>query len=258
MNINYFTPLIIKDLYKKYFSKYGWFGDYKTWEEAKKDSSGYDSDEIITKVKNSLLKVKNGDAKYERDSVLFDKIQYSPIILAGLLLSKKNNSLFILDFGGSLGSTYFQNKKFLDKIKDVKYSIVEQKNFVETGKKYFQDNQLKFYENIDECLKKENPNTIILSSVLQYLEEPYKFLKSILNKKFEIIVIDRTPFIQNKDRITIQKVNPKIYNASYPCWFFNEEKFKKLFIGYELIEEFDTVDKANIKSKFKGLLYVKK
>jgi len=258
MDMRRFVPPVLKDVYKTNFSKYGWKGNYDSWYDAEKNSEGYDSDEIITKVKNSLLKVKNGDAKYERDSVLFDKIQYSPIILAGLLLSKKNNSLFILDFGGSLGSTYFQNKKFLDKIKDVKYSIVEQKNFVETGKKYFQDNQLKFYENIDECLKKENPNTIILSSVLQYLEEPYKFLKSILNKKFEIIVIDRTPFIQNKDRITIQKVNPKIYNASYPCWFFNEEKFKKLFIGYELIEEFDTVDKANIKSKFKGLLYVKK
>lgn len=46
---------------------------------------GYNSDEIIKKVKQFLLKVKSGKAVYERDSILFDKIYYSRPLLAGLL-----------------------------------------------------------------------------------------------------------------------------------------------------------------------------
>ena len=40
-------------------------------------SSGYDSQLILDKVLTSTLKVKNGEAAYERDSVLFDEIQYA-------------------------------------------------------------------------------------------------------------------------------------------------------------------------------------
>lgn len=67
------TPPILLDLYRKYnFNKYGWQGNYQTWKEAENTSTGYDSDEIIQKVRASLLKVKNGEAIYERDSVIFD------------------------------------------------------------------------------------------------------------------------------------------------------------------------------------------
>jgi putative methyltransferase (TIGR04325 family) len=38
-----------------------------------------------------------------------------------------------LDFGGSLGSSYFQNKKFLDALRLVEWNVVEQENFVATG-----------------------------------------------------------------------------------------------------------------------------
>jgi putative methyltransferase (TIGR04325 family) len=252
------SPPISVRLYKKYLAGYGWFGDYKSWEEASKAATGYDSKNILEKVKKALLRVKNGEKVGERDSVLLEKIQYSPVILAGLFLTGKKNPLSILDFGGSLGTTYFQNKKFLDLIPNLRYSIVEQENFTKEGKKYFEDDYLKFYKTVDDCLKKEEPNLLILSSVIQYLKDPYKFLEYILSKKFETIVIDRTPFIQKRDRITLQKVDPRIYKASYPCWFFNEKKFKELFKEYELIEEFNALDTANIKSQFKGFLYKRK
>ena len=81
--------------------KYGWFGNYSSWQDAKKDSVGYDSDLILEKVKNSLLKVKNGEAIYERDSILFDKMEYSwPLLAALLWIANKNMAkLNIIDFG---------------------------------------------------------------------------------------------------------------------------------------------------------------
>jgi hypothetical protein len=48
-------------------------------------SHGYDNDTILKKCKDALLKVKNGEAVYERYSVLFDKVQHSFPVLAGLL-----------------------------------------------------------------------------------------------------------------------------------------------------------------------------
>src|SRR5688572_21124448 len=78
-----------------------WSGDFKSWENASQKSEGYSSMEILAKVKKAVLKVKNGEAVYERDSVLFDKIEYSWPLLSSLMwvAAKNNNSLKVLDFG---------------------------------------------------------------------------------------------------------------------------------------------------------------
>ena len=165
----------------------------------------------------------------------------------------------MLDFGGSLGSTYYQNKKFLDKIDDVTWNIVEQENFVKTGKEEFEDNRLKFFYDVDECIKIENPNVLLLSSVLQYIEKPYELLDDILKNDFEYILIDRTSFSKIGERIMLQVVPPSIYEASYPCRFFDESKFVKYFsyAGYEVFEEFDALDGDTKEYKFKGMMLEK-
>lgn len=241
---------------------YGWHGNYKNWHAAKNKSSGYDGEQILQKVLEATLKVKNGETAYERDSITFDKPEYAfPIITALLWIAHQNNGeINLIDFGGSLGSSYFQNKKFFNNLAKVNWNIVEQKHFVECGKQYFENEKLHFFENIEQCLSKQNSDTILLSSVLQYLEKPYELLEYIFQQKFKYIIIDRTPFLQKKnDRITIQKVHPKIYKATYPCWFFNEQKFKDCFTpNYELIAEFNALDTANIKSQFKGFIFKRK
>lgn len=148
------TPPIFLDIFRRGITKYGFFGNFPTWKDSVKASMGYNSDEIIKKVKESLLKVKSGEAIYERDSVLFDKIHYSWPLLTGLLwiVSQKADRLNILDFGGSLGSSYFQNRKFLMHLKELKWNIVEQEKMVKCGKKYFENDCLKFYFNLDDCI----------------------------------------------------------------------------------------------------------
>ena len=68
------VPPLLLDIYRNSQRKYGYFGIYDSWEEARKHSSGYDSDKIIEKVKDAALKVKNGEAAYERDSIVFKEI----------------------------------------------------------------------------------------------------------------------------------------------------------------------------------------
>jgi len=243
--------------------RYGYFGPYKNWKDVKEKTTGYDNDIILEKVKNSLLKVKNGEAVYERDSVIFDKKQYSWPLLASLLLvaNENKNELNLIDFGGSLGSTYFQNKDFLNNLKSLQWNIIEQPNFVSCGKKYFEDEHLHFYNNIKECLEKGKPSVIILSSVIEYLEKPYDLLEDILNKDFQYIIFDRTTFSKNNTEfIALQKVPPQVYTASYPCWFLNEQRFLKFFDKkYELIAEFDAlggeIRQNNIKGEYKGFIF---
>jgi putative methyltransferase (TIGR04325 family) len=253
-------PIILKTYgYLINNQKYGFFGDYQSWEEAKQHSIGYDSDLILQRVKESLCKVKEGTAVYERDSVIFNEIHYSYPVLAALLrvAIEDQGELSVLDFGGSLGSTYFQCKDFLSPVKRLKWNIVEQENFVNCGKLFFEDECLSFFYDIESCLQKENSKVILLSGVVQCLENPYLFLEKLINYNFEYIIFDRTAFLKgDKDRLTIQKVPPNIYPASYPAWFLNLERFLSIFMDkYKLILDFNSSDYVNIPSEYKGFLF---
>lgn len=242
-----YIPDDIKNRYRKWFpkrKKHGWFGNYKSWNEAKEKCTGYNDSLILEKVKQSILKVKSGESVYERDSVLFDEIQLSEPLLKALksIAAENDNTLHVVDFGGSLGSTYFQNREQLNALKDLKWSVVEQQHFVDCGKECVEDNQLKFFYTVEDALHGAAANVLLLSSVIQYFEKPYELIDKMIKYHFKYIVIDRTAFIKSEeDRITVQIVPEEIYKASYPAWFFNKEKFIKSFSkDYSLLTEFDS------------------
>jgi putative methyltransferase (TIGR04325 family) len=219
-----------------------WEGPFSTWEEAAKRCTGFDQAEILDRCKSSLLKVKNGEAVYERDSVIFDEIQYSWPVLASLQKAalEAQGKLSVLDFGGSLGSSYFQNKSFLSSV-DLTWCIVEQEHFVACGKEFFEDQSLKFYTNVDSCLAENNINAVLLSSVLQYIPSPYDIIDKIISLKIPYIIIDRTAVTSlNEDFIAIQRVPEEIYSASYPCYFFSKERLLSSIRGYSNITGFNS------------------
>ena len=260
-----FKQKLIQQLPDKLFvnlKKWGWYGNFKTWQEAQNKSAGYETEAIIEKVASSLLKVKNGEAVYERDSVLFDKIEYSWELLATLMWVAAQNEgvLNLIDFGGSLGSTYYQNKKILDKLNQVSWNIVEQPIFVKVGIESFQNETLKFYHSMNDCCSEHNKriDVILFSGVLQYVETPFDFLKEAFGFGIKYIIVDRTGFtLNNKQRITIQKVPLRIYDATYPCRFFSEKEFLAFFENnnYELVADFDALDIVNVPSKYKGFIF---
>jgi len=238
-------PPLFGKIYDRLIRRVGYFGDYSGYDEACQASTGYDSDLILQRVQDALLKVKSGEVVYERDSVLFDEVQYSWPLLAGLLwiASCNGDRLNLLDFGGSLGSSYFQNHTLLRHLKEFSWSVVEQERYVRCGKDFFDDQFLKFYYTIDECLEARHPDSILLSSVLPYLEHPYELLSRITEQKFSYIIIDRTPLLDGgKDRLTVQKVPAEIYEASYPAWILGREKLLAIFDrDYELVMQFDAL-----------------
>jgi putative methyltransferase (TIGR04325 family) len=209
-----------------------------------------------------MLKVKNGEAAFERDSVVFAFIEHQFPLLAGLMRAgtADGGRLSVLDYGGSLGSTYFQCRDFLSTVKELRWSIVEQPGHVACGRDDFANKQLYFYETIAECLQAERPNVLLLSGVVQCLPKPYDFLNDILQYEFAHIIVDRTAFASNgRDRLTVEHVPAWIYPASYPSWFLSEKRFLAHFEPrYKLVASFpalDAIDPEGGKAKYKGFIF---
>lgn len=238
-------------------------GEFSTWEEAASQCTGYEEQSILARVLASTLEVKRGNAVYERDAKIFSKIQYSLPILSGLLraAAMNNGSLNVLDFGGSLGSSFFQNQKFLNGLKNVSWNIVEQPHFVEAGKAYIEDSTLKFYMTVDDCLAENLPNVIILSSVLQYVQEPIALLQRLAGLGVETLIIDRTCYLRRGTRsiLKIQEVSNNIYRAKYPCHFFIEDQLMEIprSNNYALIECFDSLDDLCDTAVWRGHIFNK-
>jgi putative methyltransferase (TIGR04325 family) len=226
-------------------------GLFETWKEALVLSEGYESDVILDNCKKAMLEIKSGNAVYERDSVLFNEIKYSWGVLAGLQKTaiENNLELCVLDFGGSLGSSYYQNRKFLNNIK-VTWCIVEQKHFVNCGRENFANDELHFFYTVEECLSYFSPNVILLSGVLQYLEDPVSWIDKFLSIDAKYLVVDRS-ILSEQEFITVQYVPEIIYKASYPVRIFSIKSFLTPFKRkFKTIVEFPTVD--NFPSEIEG------
>lgn len=238
-------------------------GAYPNWQTAEKEAVGYDADKILQQVIEKTRLVVTGEVAYERDGVAFDEPVYSyPLIALLLRVTTENNSkLTVLDFGGSLGSTYYQCRSFLQGVSVLKWGVVEQSHFVEAGKMHFANEVLSFHHSIDDFSAKFQPNVVIFSGVLQYLSEPFVVLEKAIISEADYIVIDRTPFIDEGDTVlTLQKVPKKIVDSSYPVWLFNEAEFKNAFCGkFSEIATFDAIDSTighgRLKANFKGIMF---
>lgn len=240
-------------------------GDYASWEAAQRDSSGYDAPRILELALQAILKVKAGAAAYERDTVLFDRIQYSfPLLAALLLASAREGRLSVLDFGGALGSSYFQNRGMLAHVRDLRWGVVEQPHIAACGRAQVAEGPLAFFDTLQACVGAIAPNFALLSGVLSYLEKPLAFLDDILAHGLPFVCLDRCfASLEGGPRLTVQVVPPSIYEASYPCWIIDEKELLARGSGaYRLAYDFDSRDGGELRldglrGKFKGYLYVR-
>jgi putative methyltransferase (TIGR04325 family) len=237
-------------------------GDYSTWAQAEQASTGYAATNILERTRCAMLKVKKGEVAYARDSVVFDQVSYPFPVLAGLLRARsaEGSRLSVLDFGGSLGTTYFQCRDFLSPTGPFRWNVVEQPEHAKCGREEFADEQLQFYTSIEECLTHEQPNVLLLSGVIQCLPEPYRFLADALGRGFPHIIVDRTAFFcGDRDLLTVQHVPEWIYQATYPAWFLCEKRFLQSFRErYRLVASFpasDAIDPEKGSAQWKGFLF---
>jgi putative methyltransferase (TIGR04325 family) len=175
----------------------------------------------------------------------------------------RGGKVSVMDYGGAFGSSYRQCRAYLPELSSLKWNIVEQPLFVESGRQNFQTSDLQFDESIDSCLAKGTPDVVLLSSVLQYLRQPYELLDRIASLPIEYLVIDRHPCSLTDELITVQTVPPNLYPASYPSWLFDcNHVASSLGKHYELLVEWEGKDPPiygkGIGARFKGSFWRKR
>ena len=210
--------------------KYG----FKTWDQALSQCDGYDSTKITEALIAASRKVRDGKSAYERDGVVFDAIQHSWQLLAAILgTPRKGDVLRVLDWGGSLGSTYRQNKELVEAAGiNLSWVIVEQAHIFEIGKAEFQTDKLKFAPDLNRFQAGEF-DLVILASSICYVKEPEVILEKIRSLKPSGIAIDRTPITKSgAGQIGVQRVGGKIYKSSYPIRSFATAELEG-FLGSE-------------------------
>lgn len=240
---------------------YGLSGSFSSWEEAeqhlqKEYGAGYAEGNILQQVLAAVQEVRAGRAVFERDGVLFYEQEYNYPFLAALFyalngcLSAGSKYPCVLDFGGSLGSTFFQNRELLASF-SCRWHIVEQSHFVAAGCENVPE--ITFHESIESYIKHgEPPDVLLLSGVIQYFDQPYAYLERILAGHFKYILVDRSFFNDREpdnDRLAIQTVSPLIYSAAYPAWLFSWERVRKRIEtdGYEEIMQWEASDRVPVK-----------
>lgn len=225
----------------------------KDWFSALELSKSYEDNLILNKIKKIYDNIKDKNFEfYERDGlILNNKPDETNLIKFLKTCTTKNNSLHVLDYGGSLGSRYFSNYNFI-KNNNIKWNIIEQKKFVNYGREFLQNNFLSFYHSLDECFSEKKINCVIFSGSLQYLENYYKILIQIKKYNIKYIYLDNLPLSNsNKHKIFIQNIPKKIYPSSYPIRIFS----KNIFFNELKQLKFNIENFQNKKTVFYGFNY---
>lgn len=236
-------------------------GHYNSWQEAEAVSSGYEAAVILDKAIIASRKVRRGEIAFERDGVPFREMQHNfPLVWALMKAAATYGRLHVLDFGGALGSSYFQSRQILGSCPSLKWAIVEQASHVIAGNKEFANPELAFYGSIESACKENEYDVLLLSSVIQYLPDPLGFLSHVLERRIPFIFVDRTPFMVNGiSRLTVQRVPKRIYRACYPAWFLSEKDFIAKFVGqYETVATWPALDRHHPeggRAEYKGFLF---
>lgn len=221
-------------------------GQFNNWESAEKlCNSGYSSNEIFKNVKKKFLISTKNNSYLERDGLLIKKNKNIDTIIKYYLkcLRKNNKNIKILDVGGGTGYIYFKNIRLLNKNKNLKWIIFEQKKVIDFLKKNIKIKQFIFTNTIKKKFK-NNINIVLLQSSLQYFKKPYKLLNKLISLDPEYLIIDETPFSNNqKEIVKIQVIPERIYNVKYPLHILNERKIIQTFRSkYSLIEKKNCIE----------------
>ena len=222
-----------------------WFrGDYATWEEAARRCGSYAAGEILERVVTASRRVRDGEAAYERDGFAFDEPRQNEPLLRALfqVAGESGGELRVLDFGGALGSLYWQHRHALAGLRHLEWRVVEQEHYVAAGRREFATDALSFWPDLPAASAGPPANVAVLSGVLQCLPDPYSFVDQLVRLEPAFLFFDRLPLLEGgRDRLTIEHVPPDIGAETYPSWFLSEERFLSA-VGrkYQLVDRFRT------------------
>jgi putative methyltransferase (TIGR04325 family) len=217
-------------------------GPFDDWRDAAAGSTSYADPSILAAVL-AAAKVAAADRRYfERDSVLLPagELQWPVLTALGLAAGASRGPLSVVDFGGSLGSLYFQHLDQCRTLEVAHWTVVEQEAFAEAGREHLADGTLDFSTDLASALTDPLPDVAVLSGVLQYLERPSESLDRVLDAQVPVVCVDRTYLSDEGPSIWVQRVPKEIYSASYPCRILATADIEEAFRtrGYAILARY--------------------
>ncbi|MEY2878668.1 MAG: hypothetical protein RLZZ15_1048 [Verrucomicrobiota bacterium] len=219
-------------------------GDYATWADARAASAGYDDGAVLQKVIAATREVAAGRALWERDGVAFTAPETNAPLLAALraIAAAEGGRLELVDFGGALGSTWWQHRAALRDLASVRWRVVEQPHFVAAGRE-FADGTVSFHATLRDALGAGPASTLLCSGVLQYLEQPAAVLVEAAEAGLRHVIFDRVSFAtDDRERLAVQRP-PADLGGAYPCRLFDRAGLLgPLGPRYRVVSEWTALD----------------
>lgn len=193
---------------------------------AQAQSTGYDDEVISSQAIAAATAVIEGRGAFERDGLVFTEPDpRMPVVDALNSALGGMQAVRVLDIGGGLGSSYWQNKDHL-KADSIEWHVVEREELI-TLARTLPEHPVRYRSDLKTALT-EPWDAIVLSSVLQYLTEPHALLRQVSTSDCNAVIIDRTPMHPGGEDIAcIQHVPAHIYPGSYPAWILSSTRINE-------------------------------
>ena len=214
---------------------------FPNFKSASSACPGYNADVINEKSFEAARAVVKGEAAFERDGVLFtDPDPRTPVIEALRGAITAEGALRVLDIGGGLGSSYWQNAGALG-VDRLSWSVLERLDLV-TMATQLPPHPVTYLDDLDAALESEW-DAVLLSSVLQYLPDPHSVLQQVDRSSCRTIIVDRTPIRDRaEDIVCVQHAPAHIYQASYPAWIFGRGTLEASLPSFSIIDRFPGIE----------------
>ena len=223
----------------------GIVGNYRTWEEALQKTGPYRPE--MGALIEAVRQFRDGKPSYlNRYDPSRRGVSYP--LLAGLLTAaiRCEGHLSVLDFGGSLGQSRFGLEWTLRQLPSpTMWCVVDQPECVDAAKAAFESRWLRFYESVTAAASEQEFNTVVSSSTLQYLDDPYEVLDTLARLKLPNILLDRTAISDGDKELIMHQHTPTAMGGDvHPLRTLSRTKIDAIVAGqgYELHDDYSYGD----------------
>lgn len=247
----------------------GFHGDFTSWDEAATQcvptrKTASEQRESMARTVELFQRALRGDLAFVRDGVPFVEPENPWPVLAYLLraAAERHGALRVIDFGGSLGTTFLQARTLLATLPEVRWAVVERPEIAAAGRQALTSEQLSFFDSFAEARDAGDPDVVLFSGVLPYLPEPYAILDEVLRSSSRYILLDRTVVVAgDRSRVAIQTVPSFRGEISWPARLFCRRDLLQAFQpDFRAIAEFasycDPVEEIDgLRIDYKGFAF---
>lgn len=221
------------------------FSSSESWDHAHRKTAGYEGSSTIQSLRRRISKLDSLD-EFEPDPRAYQVAAAVRAISNDF--SHDNGRISVLDVGGSFGEYFFYLSQLVPELTFdwVVLETLEHNKIIPNTLKNFPG--LTFVDS--RSTLSAHFDIAFLSSVIQYVEDPFQLLE-LISKKSKYIILNRLPLSKfTKHRVAIQRPSLFGISGSYPVHIFSESLFKNWLhnIG-EVVQEW-TVEQDSAVLRF--------